>query len=822
MLMEQFYKSHTNNYTGPNPPEYYKFPYPLDHFQLHGTNAIANNENVLITAHTGSGKTVLALYAIAKCLTEGKKVVYTSPIKTLSNQKYAEFSDQLIKSGQFPDKSIGIMTGDIKINPLGDLLIMTAEILRNSLLRKQDDQIYEWTFNPGDVGCVVLDEVHFINNPDRGKVWEEIIINLPKSIQLVMLSATITGAEEMARWVGNLKQIPCHLTTTNKRPVPLQHGIWFQKHQKDNDHVPTVGSINYFLYGDHDWREGVWSRCQADINKYYAKHQYSIDTFFNCIKHLFDSEMTPCNVFLLNRSLLEQYARKIPWTFVTADEQSTINKIWNVHLLKYSKLYETSEEWINLKKLVSNGIGIHHSGMVPILKEVVEILYSQGLIKVLLATETFAMGVNMPTKTVVFCQLTKFDGASTKRILRPEEYGQMAGRAGRRGKDPVGHVVILPTVNFMSESEAKSMVMAPPQKIQSKFSIDPIYVLKQISYLIENLTDSNQVNMEIITDRVITNCKNSLLNLQDSTILERIKTQYTELSEQIVQIEKTLNLSEQVLNQYVKLQEIESKLKPFGGIFRLAPKLEKKLLQEKTQIMKQIPGQDLDAINKYYNMKTQIKNLEINLEVGQNKIKTQVELILGFLMEFGYVGTDFQLSKIGKIISETNECNGFLLGELIQSNYFDDLSFPELAGVLSIFLSEGKSQEDIYVNDLLCDDKCKEILHNMESHIQLYSTKETELNNKLPYPTWLSWNLDLSEFNSVKNWADGFTWAQIASEFNGFQGNFIKTVLRVVNLMKNIESIAKIFNNIKLINTIDGYQEKLIRDIVITDSLYLF
>ena len=816
--MSTYYKIHNNNYNGEQPPPYYKFPYQLDHFQLHGCNAIAKNENVLATAHTGSGKTVLALYAIAKCLSEGKKVVYTSPIKTLSNQKFDEFSEQLIRSEHFPDKSIGIMTGDIKINPLGDLLIMTAEILRNSLLRKYDEQIYEWSFNPTEVGCVVLDEVHFINNPERGKVWEEIIINLPPTIQLVMLSATITGAEEMVKWVGNLKQIPCHLVSTLKRPVPLQHGIWFQKHQKDNDHVPTVGSINYFLYGDNDWKEGVWSKCQSDINKYYEKHQYSIDTFFNCIKHLFDNEMTPCNVFLLNRSLLEQYAKKIPFNFASAEEQSSIRKIWNKHLHQYAKLYETSEDWALLYKLVTNGIGIHHSGMIPILKEVVEILYAQGLIKVLLATETFAMGVNMPTKTVVFCQLTKFDGGNSKRSLRPEEYGQMAGRAGRRGKDTVGHVIILPTVGFMSETEAKNMVKSPPQKISSKFSIDPVYVLKQISYLLENSSD---VNLEIITNRIISNCKNSLFHLQGSAILAGITREYDQMIVKVAEIENGLNLSDQVLNSYNKLQELENKLKPFGGMFRLAPKMEKKLLQEKEQVLKQIPGKDLGKIHEYHNMKSKIKELEMSLEVGQNKIKSQVELIIDFLLEFGYVTPDYKLSKIGRIIAETNECNPFLLGELVQSNYFDDLTFSELVGVLSIFLAEGKSREDIYVDDLICNISCKEILNNLETHVESYLNKETELNNKLPYPTWLSWTLDLTTFNSVKSWADGLSWAHIAVEFDGFQGNFIKTILRVTNLMKNIESIARIFNNAKLLNTIDGYQEKLIRDIVITDSLYL-
>ena len=161
---------HEEPFTGNPPTNYFEFKYPLDNFQLWGCKAIDDDENVLATAHTGSGKTTLALYAIAKCIKMGKKVIYTSPIKTLSNQKFKEFSDL------FPD--VGIITGDIKINPTAQCLIMTAEILRNSLLRKHNDTIYEWNFNPEEVSIVILDEVHFINNQERGKVWEEIIINL--------------------------------------------------------------------------------------------------------------------------------------------------------------------------------------------------------------------------------------------------------------------------------------------------------------------------------------------------------------------------------------------------------------------------------------------------------------------------------------------------------------------------------------------------------------------------------------------------------------------------------------------------------------------
>jgi antiviral helicase SKI2 len=249
-----YYEKNVGDYILDLPKSYYNSKYVFDHFQLHGCNAIDNNHNILVTAHTGSGKTTLALYAIARTLSLGKKVLYTSPIKSLSNQKYAEF--KLFLESLDGNYSIGIMTGDIKINPIADCLIMTAEILRNALLR-ENNECYEWNFNPNEIGCVILDEVHFINNPERGKVWEEIIINLNPNIQLIMLSATITGAEQMTKWVGNLKQIKCHLIPTLKRPVPLQHGIWWDK------------EITYFLYGDKNWKCGKWEILSDKINKFY-------------------------------------------------------------------------------------------------------------------------------------------------------------------------------------------------------------------------------------------------------------------------------------------------------------------------------------------------------------------------------------------------------------------------------------------------------------------------------------------------------------------------------------------------------------------------
>ena len=780
-MADLYYEENIGNYILEKPEEYYKFNYELDHFQLHGCNAINNNHNILITAHTGSGKTALALHGIGRALSLGKKVIYTSPIKSLSNQKYAEFKKVIESLNN--NYTIGIMTGDIKINPLGDVLIMTAEILRNALLR-ESNEIYEWNFNPNEIGCVILDEVHFINNPERGKVWEEIIINLKPDIQLIMLSATISGAEQMTRWIGNLKKIKCHLISTLKRPVPLQHGIWWDK------------EIHYFLYGDKDWKFYIWSNLSKKINTYYKLNQFSLNKFFECIKYLFDNNMTPANIFLLNRSLIEQYAKKIPYTFTTSEEACKIENIFNTQLFKYKYLYEKTIEWNDIKSLIVKGIGIHHSGMIPILKEIVEILYEQGLIKILLTTETFALGVNMPTKTVVFSQLTKFDGNNSRRNLRPEEYGQMAGRAGRRGKDVIGHVIILPTPYFLSEEEAKTMILSSPQVIKSKLSIDMIFILKQLSI------NNNDFNFK-------EKCLNSLFNYQDSQDNNLLHKEYESLMENI----DLLNLNLLHKELYYKLYEINNKLKP-NGYIKLTNSVQKKLIQEKNELIKILNNKDINIIEKFINYNNDLNIIKLKLD--QNNINDQITILINYLLEFNYIDENYNLTKIGKLISEINECNPFLISYIINNNYFENLEFNEIVAICSIFINENKESEKKYILDLNCSNNCKDILYKIEDSLNYFYNLEDTLNKTLPYPIWQDWNINYSMFNLVLEWSNNKD-----VTIDTFYGNFIKTILRVTNLLKNIEIIAKNNDDIYLLNKINGYQEKLIRGIVTTDSLYL-
>ncbi len=790
------------NFTDKNPPEYFNFKYPPDHFQLWAFKAIHEKDNVLVTAHTGAGKTAPALYAIQMWLSQNKEnqVIYTSPIKTLSNQKFKEFGESF--------DNVGILTGDVKINPSGNLLIMTAEILRNSLLRKSNEQVYEWNFNPDRVKCVILDEVHFINNPERGKVWEEIITNLNPSIQLVMLSATISGAENLANWIVNLKKKNCYLIPTAFRPVPLHHYL-FLKHE-------LVPQELHCIKDNTSWKEGKWSEVMAKYKKFNKnnkkKNGFNVHQLFDAIEYCRNNDIMPVNVFLLNRSLTELVAKKIPFNLLNNEEIFEVEKVWNEYLLKYRDIYETTEQWNFIYKLAIKGIGIHHSGIIPILKEIVEILYEQKLIKVLIATETFAMGVNMPTRTVIFAQTTKFDGTGS-RPLRPEEYGQMAGRAGRRGLDSFGTVIILIDDETPNEHQAKNMIMASPQKISSKLSLDYSFILKRLALKLESNDSSNSVDF-------LFNCiKNTMFATEIDNNSKSMENQLNQINQQIVKYDKLKDNFE----EFIELQSIHDKIKNQKNSFFKIPQKESKRMYKRIDELDRKFLKNKNELTEWYNNYIEIKEIENQINFNKVIFQSQLEIVLNYLIKTNIISKDedYNLTSLGRIVSEVNECNPLVLGFIIMQDYLTNLEFNEIAALLSIFIAD-HSIEEPYISDLDIDNNFKNILNEISSMVNDKMIEETNINNNLPFKFWSDWNLHLSMFNAILEWAkEDSKWKDVYKYYNTFEGNFCRNVLRLVNLIRNVESIAILTNNTQLVNKLEGYQEKLIKDIVIIDSLYL-
>ncbi|EAN31716.1 DSHCT (NUC185) domain protein [Theileria parva strain Muguga] len=427
-----------------------QYPFELDDFQKKSIHHLINGKHVFVSAHTSAGKTVVAEYSIALAISRGQKAIYTSPIKALSNQKYREFKVK------FGNENVGIITGDVLCNPGASCLIVTTEILRN-LLYRGDSVI-------GQISVVIFDEIHYINDLTRGVVWEEVIILLPRNIQLVMLSATVPNYLEFGEWIGNVMQKEVLIIMTNHRPVPLKHYLYIY------DRFFLIHGAKGFNKEAYHIMYKYTSTLKINDKKSTFKGQ--VQKLQRLLKQLESEDKMPVVLFCFSRQKCEQYAKDMP----------NLNLVYNkvqaskIHLFLKESLDGLSESDRNLPQLrkmvnlLTRGIGVHHSGLLPIIKEMVEILFSRGLIKVLFATETFAMGVNMPARSVVFTSIYKHDGI-TYRYLTSSEYTQMAGRAGRRGLDTFGNVYIFCSDEPPDVQDLTNMMIERSTRLESRFRI---------------------------------------------------------------------------------------------------------------------------------------------------------------------------------------------------------------------------------------------------------------------------------------------------------------------------------------------------------------
>lgn len=438
------------------------YPFVLDPFQDTAISCIDRNESVLVSAHTSAGKTVVAEYAIAQSLREKQRVIYTSPIKALSNQKYRELL------ADFGD--VGLMTGDVTINPDAGCLVMTTEILRSMLYRGSEVM--------REVAWVIFDEVHYMRDKSRGVVWEETIILLPDKVHYVFLSATIPNAMEFAEWIVKIHMQPCHVVYTDFRPTPLQHYLF-----------PAAGDgIHLVVDEKGTFREENFQKAMASISDNAGDDPSSADAkgkkgqtykggnkdgnsdIYKIVKMIYMKRYNPVIVFSFSKRDCESLALKMSkLDFNTDEERDALTKIFHNAIGLLPEADKELPQIKNILPLLRRGIGIHHSGLLPILKEIIEILFQEGLLKVLFATETFSIGLNMPAKTVVFTSVRKWDGKGF-RWVSGGEYIQMSGRAGRRGLDDRG-IVIMMIDEKMEPQVAKGMVKGQADRLDSAFHL---------------------------------------------------------------------------------------------------------------------------------------------------------------------------------------------------------------------------------------------------------------------------------------------------------------------------------------------------------------
>ena len=778
------------------------FPFPLSDFQKYAIEAIQNDKHVLITAHTGSGKTLPAEYAISYFLDKGKRVIYTSPIKALSNQKYEDLSVK------FPGK-IGLLTGDITRYPDAPVLIMTTEILRGKLRRDRFDPESNHCsrFNmdiENDLGCVIFDEVHYFSDRDRGIVWEECLMYLPRQVSLVLLSATLANPESFANWIENKRHNngkEVYLIPTNFRVVPLKHYGYITIKEGDLKWMKEKDKVKYSEYKDIfntliplkendfnvDNRKKLASikSCMFDKNfNISPKHVLNI-----MLKMLYNEDMTPCVCFVLNKEILERYANSIEHVFFEPEEKIPIEEECR-HILQSidnRNEYMVLPQYTSLINMLKRGVAIHHASMLPVLREMVEKLYVKGYIKVLFCTETFAVGINMPVKTTIMTSLSKFDG-SGKRYFLPSEYTQMAGRAGRRGIDTVGHVIHLNNMFDMLELvDYKTLMCGTGVTLSSKYTVTYDAILFNAKKGID-------------IDAIVNATNNSYVNMA-------IDAEYKSLIQQKEQYSADVEpegYNSETLEQYFVLLD-QSKI--VGGnarkkVYKQLNKLEKEVNEHHKQYYEKKREKEKDLAilnNKIHNLNTYFRN--------------QVTLTTTALVEMDYIN-DNKLTLKGEIALSIQELPGTVFAELFVNEQLDKLESWELVKLFSIYnnVPDHDNENHNESNNLEhCINQVKtyhENIINTSSKYQIIPFKD-EINFKLMcIGDWYHVNDENSAIDFVNH-------------LNIPIGDFAKGVLKVINIIPEMIKVAEITHNLELLNKLNNIPEKLSKFFITNQSLYV-
>jgi len=827
-------------------------PLTLSPFQKWAVKAIVDGDNVLITAHTGSGKTLPAEFAINFFKTQNKKVIYASPIKALSNQKLYDMRRK------YPHISFGLLTGDCKDNPEADVLIMTTEILRNTLFNRQQKTDAEGTlaFNidvDNELAAVVFDEVHYINDVERGSVWEQSILLLPPQVQLIMLSATIDRPDAFATWIlqekakqakeqtQHVKQM--YLASTNERIVPLTHYMWltvnsgtlkkaaktpYEKKLEAINCTPLVIADAQGVYNELNYYKVKDILDYNSKNQTYIKRQFVLDSL---VRYLKTQEMLPAICFIFSRRHVEQAANEC--SFSLHDDDSGIpaliekecRHILSSKLVNYKEYLELPE-YQAIVKLLEKGIAIHHAGLMPVLREMIELLFEKGYIKLLFATETFAVGINMPTKTVIFTGLTKFNG-STMRLLYPHEYTQMAGRAGRRGIDTVGHVFHCNNLfENPSCSEYKHLLTGPPQKLTSKFKISfnlALNVFFADKYR-ETYTDP-----DIDKDTDIDSKNSSLLNFTQksllSTDIQNELLSYTKekavLANELAKKEEFLKLCRTPKEILQKYRELLILINTTANSQRKKIRLELNTLDVEHKFLLN-DLKHLDAVTEVERLLTKNAYQE---KTESEYISTVIQCVEEILCQNDFLTKRKTLTTKGLVASQLQEAHPLALADTyVETDGFVEYRALDIAAIFSCFNNINVSDELKYHRPQTLSGAVNALSLYMSDRLGYYY--HLEIVKKIHTGSSYDINYDLQPY--IIAWYEAedeiackAVIAKIKHEKNIFLGEFIKGILKINNICAEFEKICELNGNLGLLEKIKVIPAKMLKYVVTNQSLYL-
>ena len=803
-------------------PDSIPFSFPLDPFQEHAVSAIHQGHNVLVCAKTGSGKTLVGEYQIEHTLAKGGRIFYTTPIKSLSNQKFHD-----LKGAYGSRATVGILTGDIKFCPDADIIVMTTEILRNLLYKKGTATEHlglTASLSLDRLDAVIFDECHYINDRDRGKVWEETMILLPRDVRLVMLSATLDHPELFAAWLGDLKEVPIHLIQTNYRIVPLTHTVIGRQSDGQIKLLPIMDAAEtYYDKTYTDWLRERDARLKAaDDYKSLVKTTKAggsgdhvggvagkvrpvafVHQMNELVDYLATKELLPAIFFVLSRKACEAYADKVAATLLTSSEAAALNHIISFHLHTYKEL-ETLPQYHHIRDLLLRGIAFHHSGLLPVLKEIVELAFSKGFVKVLFATETFAVGLNMPTKTVVFTGLTKYDSATEgMRLLRPDEYTQMAGRAGRRGKDKTGLVIYLPDREPLDAAEMRAIMRGQRQPVESRMDFHYDFILKTLQ--------CGSVKWLEIMER--------------SYWFRQRQEQLTACRGELAAAEKArgeLGITATELADCAAADQLEETIGNSTNSRRKAAQRALAAWKESHTGTRWANMRRLHTAYKALEATIAARKEDIAfLEAHAVGIEPAIRFLrqIDFLKEDGASAKDLgpgNLTVRGILATEVNEGNPILMTELFLSERAHGLTGEELVQVLAAFLELDEKSAAAPVASLRIGQPVKDVIGWLAGAAGELAAGEPAGISQRTY-----WQLSTAWIEPVGRWLAGDHIAAICSDSGIFEGNFTRGILKIGNLLDEWLALATYCQHTSQIEKVGTIRPLLIRDVVVPDSIYL-
>jgi superfamily II RNA helicase len=815
------------------------FSFPLSDFQKYAIHSIVEGNHVLVTAHTGSGKTLPAEFAIRYFANQGRKVIYTSPIKALSNQKFHDFTQK------FPDISFGLFTGDIKTNPDADVLIMTTEILMNYLftsLNKDTSSEIGLQFQidiHNELACVVFDEVHYINDADRGQVWEKTILMLPKHVQMVMLSATIDNPEGFAKWCErgeedeNRKQV--YLASTNHRVVPLTHYGFLTntesifKHVKDKATQQEIKNCTNKLLLLQDangkFQESNYNKLNEMEKLFKKNHQFMKrkHVLNELAKYLRDKEMLPAISFIFSRKQVESCADDITVPLLEFDSKVAYTVRHEceqiVRKLPNHKEYLELPEYNHLVSLLEKGIGIHHSGMIPILREIVELMISKRYIKLLFATESFAIGLDCPIKTAVFTSMSKYDGHN-ERYLLAHEYTQMAGRAGRRGIDTVGYVVHCNNIfNTPSLYEYQRILGGVPQKLVSKFHISYPLILN----LLKNGQNSNFH-------------KFSEKSMVYNEIKKSVSSQKKEMEDLLLKIDNfqfRSKIPETICKLYIDQQEL---LKTGSNNVR------KKAMKEINRITNDYKNIDKECqeLKRFDQLKKDYDNMKKDIHYTEQYIISQTSMVCSILIDEGFISCsddrmcnayipdrNYELTGLGIIASNIAEIHPLVITRLLEHwNYFESLTTEQIIGIFSCFTDIKLPDDERCMNPSSKDTIVNKYANNIVRMFEQYDTLEGDVgvNTGINYVNAL--NFDLIDISMLWCECNDETDCKIFIEkevkcYGISIGDFTKAMLKIVTITNEWMTVFESLGRVEILHKLSLIESKILKYVTTSQSLYV-